>query len=252
MLVKTAEPFYFPGNDTGCLLIHGLTGAPAEMRLMGEHLAGEGYTVLGVRLAGHGTRIEDMTRVSWEDWSNSVLDGWHFLKSTASNVFIIGLSLGGILALYHASFLPVAGVVGLSVPYQIEDPRLKILPLLSRLIPYIPKGESDWQDPHSVEDHFSYDFYPTKALVQLTILLESMRESLPEINAPALLVHAKKDAGIPFHSMDSIAQSLGTAENRIRKVALENSGHVVTRDMDKEQVFSATVQFIQDVLDSRI
>jgi carboxylesterase len=50
MLIKTTEPFFFPGNDTGCLLIHGFTGAPTEMRPLGEFLAGKGYTVLGVRL----------------------------------------------------------------------------------------------------------------------------------------------------------------------------------------------------------
>ncbi len=253
MLVKTTEPFYFPGSDTGCLLIHGFTGAPTEMRPLGEFLADKGYTVLGVRLVGHGTKIEDMNRVTWEDWSNSVLDGWHLLSPNTSRVFIIGLSMGAVLALYHASFLPVHGVVSLSAPYQIEpDPRLKILPLYSRFIPYASKGESDWQDPHANEDHFSYDMYPTKALVQLTHLLKSTREALPAITAPALLAHAQKDIGVPFHNMDKIAKSLGTPENKIRKLALENSGHVVTRDLDKERVFNAIHQFIQDVLESRL
>lgn len=253
MLIKTTEPFFFPGNKTGCLLIHGFTGAPTEMRPLGEFLAGKGYTVLGVRLAGHGTKIEDMNRVTWEDWSNSVLDGWHLLKPNTSRVFIIGLSMGGVLSLYHASFLPVEGVVSFSAPYQIEaDPRLKMLPIYSRLITYVPKGESDWQDPHAVKDHFSYDLYPTKAVVQLTRLLESMRASLPDITAPALLGHAKKDVGIPFQNMEKIARSLGTPQIKVRKLVFENSGHVVTRDLDKDLVFSATHQFIQDVLESRL
>lgn len=253
MLVKTAEPFYFPGSDTGCLLIHGLTGAPAEMRPLGEFLADKGYTVLGIRLAGHGTKIEDMNRVTWEDWSNSVLDGWHLLSPNTSRVFIMGLSMGAVLALHLASFLPVQGVVSFSAPYQMEpDPRLKILPILSRIVPFVPKGDSDWQDPQSDEDHFSYDMYPTKSVIQFIRLLASMRTSLPAVTAPTLLGHARKDEGIPFHNMDRIARSLGTPENKIRKLVLENSGHVVTRDMDKDLVFNATHQFIQDVLASRL
>jgi hypothetical protein len=51
----STEPFYFPGNEIGCLLIHGFTGTPKEMRWMGEYLARQGYSVLGVRLAGHAT-----------------------------------------------------------------------------------------------------------------------------------------------------------------------------------------------------
>jgi carboxylesterase len=253
MLIKTTEPFFFPGNDTGCLLIHGFTGAPTEMRPLGEFLAGKGYTVLGVRLAGHGTKIEDMNRVSWQDWSNSVLDGWHLLRPNTSSVFIIGLSMGGVLALYHASFLPVEGVISLSAPYQIgSDLRLKIIPLYSKIKPYISKGESDWQDPEADEDHFSYDMYPTKAVGQLTSLLENLRTSLPAVSVPALLIHSLKDIGVPPHNLDKIAHALGTPKDKIRKILLEKSGHVVTRDLDKGLVFSATHQFIQDVLESRL
>ena len=252
MLVKTAEPFYFPGNEIGCLLIHGFTGAPTEMRPLGEYLAEQGYTVHGVRLAGHGTRIEDMNRVTWQDWSNSVLDGWHLIHPNTQRVFIIGLSMGGVLALYHASFLPAAGVVSLSTPYEIEpDLRLKILPLYAKIIPYASKGESDWQDPEAVEDHFSYELYPTKAILQLLGLLEGMRESLPDIKQPALLIHSKKDLGVPSANLERIAQALGTSPEGITTLYLENSGHVVTRDLDKDLVFQSIHQFIQNVMESK-
>jgi len=251
MLVKTTEPFFFPGNETGCLLIHGFTGAPTEMRPLGDYLAERGYTVLGIRLAGHGTKIEDMNRVTWEDWSNSVLDGWHILRPITKRVFIIGLSMGAVLSLYHASFLPVAGVVSMSAPYDLEpDPRLKFLPLYSRFIPFTSKGESDWQDPDADEDHFSYDMYPTKALVQLTHLLAAARASLPQISAPTLLIHSRKDFSVPLHNMERIAQSLGAGKEQPRKLILENSGHVVTRDLDKDRVFAAIHDFIQDILES--
>ncbi|RLD01706.1 MAG: hypothetical protein DRI46_03105 [Chloroflexi bacterium] len=252
MLVKTTEPFYFPGNETGCLLIHGFTGAPTEMRPLGEFLAEKGFSVLGIRLAGHGTRIEDMNRVTWQDWSNSVLDGWHLLQPNTSRVFIIGLSMGGVLALYHASFLPVAGVISLSAPYEMEpDPRLKILPLYAKIIPYTSKEKSDWQDPHANEDHFSYEKYPTKALIQLIHLLAAMRASLSAITVPALLVHSKKDIGVPYHNLEKIARELGTPDENVQKLLLENSGHVVTRDLDKSLVFQTAHQFIQNVLESR-
>ena len=44
MIIKNAEPFYFPGNSTGCLLIHGFSGAPTEMRPLGDFLAEKGYS----------------------------------------------------------------------------------------------------------------------------------------------------------------------------------------------------------------
>jgi carboxylesterase len=249
MLVKNTEPFYYPGNDTGCLLIHGFTGAPTEMHPLGEYLAGFGYTVLGIRLAGHGTKIEDMNRMHWQDWSASVLDGWHLLQSTTKNIFLIGLSMGGALALYHSSFLPVTGVVGLSAPYEIRsDPRRILLPYISWLVPYIEKGDSDWQDPHAIEDHFSYDLYPTKAILQLSDLLKALRAALPKVSAPALLIHSKKDIGVPLENQDLIYNTLGTPEHLKKKIVLENSGHVITRDQEKDTVFQSVQSFIAETL----
>ena len=251
MLVKKTEPFYFPGNETGCLLIHGFTGTPMEMRPLGEFLAKKGCSVLGIRLAGHGTKIEDMNRMIWQDWSNSILDGWHLLHPNTSQVFLIGLSMGAVLALYHASILPAAGVVSMSAPYQFEpDPRLKILPLYAKIIPYASKGESDWQDPDADETHFSYDLYPTKGLIELSDLLKNMRAALPDITAPTMLIHSSQDIGVPPHNMSKISRALGTPTRDVQELLLENSGHVVTRDLDKDLVFEAIHQFIQDTLES--
>jgi len=222
-----------------------------EMRPLGEFLAEKGYSVLGVRLAGHATDITDMNRVTWMDWSNSVLDGWHMLKPLTKEVFLIGLSMGGVLALYHASFLPAAGVVSLSTPYRIEPSlQLTLLPLLSRLLPYVNKGESDWQDPNAIETHFSYDRYPTRAILQLNLLLGVMRKSLPQVKMPALLIHSKKDLGVIPENMKLIDRDLGTAENEKKRIWLENSGHVVTRDLEKGLVFQSTHEFIQGILGS--
>ncbi|MCJ7715520.1 MAG: alpha/beta fold hydrolase [Anaerolineales bacterium] len=248
MIVKNAEPFYFPGNSTGCLLIHGFTGAPTEMRPLGEFLADNGFSVLGVRLSGHGTKMADLTRSHWQDWSASVLDGWNLLQSTTDKIILIGLSMGGALALYHASFLPVQGVVSLSAPYRIDpDPRLVVLPLLSHFIPYVSKGESDWQDPDAVEEHFSYDKYPTKAILQLNKLLGKLQQSLGKVTAPALLIHSKKDLGVNPENMTLIYQGLGTNEADKKMVWLENSGHVVTRDLEKMTVFNEVLSFAKDI-----
>ena len=252
MIVKNAEPFFFPGNSTGCLLIHGFTGSPMEMRPLGEYLSNQGLTVMGVRLAGHATKIDHVQRTKWEDWSASVLDGWNLLSSVTDTVFLIGLSMGGVLALYHASFLPIQGVIALSTPYRIEPGiRLTLLPILSKFISYVSKGESDWQDPNAHENHFSYDRYPTKAILELTKLLAVMRHSLPKVKAPTLLMHSKKDTGVIPENMDWIYQDLGTLESEKKKIWLENSGHVVTRDLDKENVFKSVLSFIKQVMESK-
>ena len=253
MIIKNAEPFYFPGNSTGCLLIHGFTGAPTEMRPLGNFLAEKGYSVLGIRLSGHGTKMADIQRSHWQDWAGSVLDGWHLLQSSTDKIILMGLSMGGILALYHASFLPVQGVVSMSTPYQLEpDPKLALLPFLTRIIPYIKKGESDWHDPDAAKGHISYEKYPTRAIVQLTHLLQAMRISLPKVTVPALLMHAKGDLSVAPENMSRIYQELGTAEENKEMVWLENSGHVLTRDHEKMTVFNNIHNFVQKIQDPNL
>ena len=250
MIIKTAEPFYFPGNSTGCLLIHGFTGTPKEMRPLGDFLAEKGYSVLGIRLSGHGTKMADIQRSHWQDWAGAVLDGWHLLQSSTDKIILMGLSMGGVLALYHASFLPVQGVVSMSTPYQLEpDPKLALLPFLTRIIPHISKGKSDWHDPDAAKGHISYEKYPTRAIVQLTHLLQAMRISLPKVTVPALLMHAKGDLSVDPENMSRIYRELGTAEENKEMVWLENSGHVVTRDHEKMTVFNNVHNFVQRIQD---
>ena len=64
---KYAKEFYFKGNNTGVLLIHGFTGTPYEMRFLGEFLRDKGCTVRGILLKGHGTTLKDMRRCSYRD-----------------------------------------------------------------------------------------------------------------------------------------------------------------------------------------
>ncbi|MBS1250880.1 MAG: Thermostable monoacylglycerol lipase [Chloroflexi bacterium] len=245
-IIPTAEPFYFPGGPTGCLLIHGFTGTPKEMLPLGEYLAEQGHTVLAPRLFGHATRLEDMNRARWEDWVASVEDGWHILEGATDQIFVLGLSMGGVLSLYVSSQLPVAGTVAMSTPYEIPpDPRLRFLKVLWRFFRQAPKEEDDWQDPSAGIGHISYPTYPTRGVIELQKLMDEMRAALPTLTQPVLLIHSRKDGGVSHHQMPKIHAQVGSAQKEM--LWLENSGHVITRDAEKERVFKAVEAFIQRV-----
>ncbi len=93
--LRGGEPFLLQGGREGVLLVHGFTGFPRDMRPLGEHLNQQGLTALGVRLAGHGTHVDDLTRTHWRDWYRSVLDGYGLLRGLCSKVWVMGLSMGG-------------------------------------------------------------------------------------------------------------------------------------------------------------
>src|SRR5437867_10682662 len=67
--------FFLPGSGLSALLIHGLTGTPYEMRLLGERLMAAGVRVQGIRLAGHGSGPEELGEVTHANWYESVVEG---------------------------------------------------------------------------------------------------------------------------------------------------------------------------------
>ena len=249
-IIPTAEPFYFPGNKTGCLLVHGFTGAPKEMRWMGEFLAGKGYSVLGVRLTGHATHPEDMIRSRYTDWMASVEDGYHLLSGAVDHIFLIGLSMGGVLSLLMSTRLTVSGVVAMSTPYRLpDDPRLRFVRQLAWFMPYMPKSNdapvADWFDKEAFKSHVSYPQNPLRSIAELVLLLDEMRASLSQIKVPVLLVHSKDDVYVDSTNMQQIYDHLGTSDKQMMWV--EGSGHVIPREPPRQQVFMAAEDFIHRV-----
>jgi carboxylesterase len=245
-VIPTAEPFLFPGNDIGILLVHGFTGSPKEMRTMGEYFAAQGHTVLGIRLPGHATQPEDLPRMRWTDWSHAVEDGYHLLHSAGCQVFVMGLSLGGLLTLTAAARLPIAGAVAMSAPYNLPpDPRLSFVHYLAWAMPTVPKGPSDWQDPSMAQDHVEYPAFPTRGIAELRDLIEEMHRSLSQIRCPVLLAHARADGSVLPENVEHIYAQLGTSDKSI--FWLEKSGHVVTRDLERQRLFEAAENFIRRI-----
>lgn len=246
-LIPTAEPFYLPGGPVGCLLVHGFTGSPKEMRWMGEYLNQQGYSVLGTRLAAHATSPEDMLRARWQDWFASVEDGWHLLSNNCQYTFLAGLSMGGALCLLAAAQFPAAGVIAMSTPYDTpNDPRLPYIQFLRWLQPSVAKGSPDWHNPQAALDHVDYPSYPTRAIIELRLLLAEMRENLIHVKAPVLLIHSHQDQTVLPENMQAIYNALGA--ERKSMLWVEDSNHVITREPERLRVFQAATDFIQQTL----
>lgn len=244
--IPSAEPFFLPGGKIGCLLVHGFTGTPKEMRMLADSLARENYTVLAIRLAGHATTPDDMNRTHWRDWVTSVEDGLNLLKDCTDQQVVMGLSMGGILSLIAAARYDIKGVVSFSTPSALpDDPRLQFLPFLTWLLPRAKKAQPDWRNLEAQKDHVDYPFYPTRSIMQLKKLIEIMHQNLKQIKIPALFVQSHGDYGIPANSMDTLYNGIASIDKT--KMWVENSGHVVIREPEREIVFTAVKEFVQRI-----
>lgn len=246
LIIPTAEPFFMKGGKIGCVLVHGFTGAPKEMRLMGNALNKKGITVVGVRLAGHATTPKDLIRMRWQDWLASVEDGYHFLRGNCTHIFLAGLSLGGILSLVCASRLDVDGVIALSAPFELpRDWRLNFAKPISIFFPWIDKGENDMRDQEIAQKHVDYPAYPTRSIAEVHDLTKVLHKALPRINKPVLLIYSRTDHTVPFTHADKIINLVQT--KACEKILIDGSGHVITEDIHREFVFESCFKFINKV-----
>lgn len=252
-IIPTAEPFFFPGDSTkpGCLLIHGFTASPKEMRLLAEFLNQRGYTCLGIRLTGHGTNPEAMIRSRYIDWIASVEDGYHLLRGVSQNIFLIGLSMGGALALLMSTWLNVVGVAALSTPYALpRDYPIWFIRAFSKIRRFQPKTKdkpgSGWFDKEAYREQISYPQNPVRSTAELKELLIEMQAALSEVKVPVLLLHSKDDKYVLPDNLEHIDAELVNASDKTKRY-VSGSGHVVTRDAARQQVFESVFEFIQRV-----
>jgi carboxylesterase len=253
MIVPGAEPFLLCGSSgigtpgrAGCLLLHGFTAMPEEMRWLGEYLAGKGHTVLGVRLAGHATHPADLARTRWTDWLVSVEEGLAMLRGVTDQVFLIGQSMGGMVALVAAARCPVAGVVALSTPSDMggKAPPLPVR-LFFRLRPMIRKPVEPAEPPLSERREAAYPAYPqfpARILKELDLLRAALHEAVPQVRVPALLIHSRADRSVSADNMPRLHERLGSADKRM--LWLDDMDHSLVRDPQRKVVFEAIETFI--------
>src|SRR5262250_1985461 len=228
--------FYFRGDSSGCLLIHGLTGTPGEMRFLGERLHAAGFTVSGILLAGHRTTVEDLKTKKWQDWYQSVKEGYEELRVSCKTIFVSGISVGALLAflLAYERKSDVAALVSLSTGFFFDGwnthawQRMMLPFVIHTPLKYFvdfPEGE-----PYSVKNpSVRYDHlgYPV----------------LPAIKVPTIIIHSREDDSHSLRSVDFMERHLGSTVKE--KLILDNSYHVVTVDYQKEKVAAEVIRFFQ-------
>jgi len=240
-IMEGAEPFFLPGDARGVLLIHGFTGSPAEVRLLGDFLHKEGYTILAPRLSGHGTTVEEMANTKWPHWYSTVEDAYHILRTLCTSIAVIGMSMGGLLAFKLATEYQVEKLVSLSTPIFIADKRLDMLPVYRMFRDFIPKRRKVYAD---IEPKYSvgYAATPLSSLSSLLNLIKDIDNLLPTVQVPLLIVQSRKDHTVQPRSAQYIYDRAASHEKTL--MWLEKSGHLVSIDIEREQIFRKISEFL--------
>lgn len=243
MIINGAEPFLLPGGSKGVLLIHGFTGSPSEMILLGNYLYRQGYTVLGVRLNGHGTTVEEMSHTDWHQWYHSACDGYHLLRGICSEISVIGLSMGGLLAMRIGRDFPVKKIVSMSAPIFIANERnLRFLPPVERSVGRYQRKNRRNLPELAKRYNVSYSQMPLVCVHQLLDVIKETKKMLPEITKPILIVQSENDHTVKVESGQYIYEHVQSEEKELLQLKL--SGHLVTLDIEHDKLFEEIELFL--------
>jgi len=228
----------------GVLLCHGFTGSPQSMRPWGEYLAERHpeYAIELPLLPGHGRPWRELQKTRWPDWYTTLDRAFLDLRARCGQVFLMGLSMGGGLALRLAEQHPaeVAGLVLVNPSVTRNKPTEALLPVLSKLIPAIPSIASDIKKPGMKET--GTDRTPLKAAHSLSRFWTVVAADLPKVTAPVLVLRSAEDHIV--HPRNSALVLANVSSTDKQEVVLGESYHVATLDHDAELIFADSADFV--------
>jgi carboxylesterase len=252
---EKTRPFELGEGDDACLVVHGFTGSPWDVRPLGEALAARGYRVKGVRLPGHGSTPEAMLGVGYRDWEQTCEDALDSL-SGHRHVFVAGLSMGALLSILLAARRPdrVHGLALIAPAIEFRGATMRLLyavrnlPLLDVARPWIDKESTDISDPAVRAEAPVLHRFPSARIHDLYEVRDRARAALGAVTAPALIVCARNDHVVTLEGGKALARGLRSSP-AVRFITLEQGFHIVPRDLGKELLFSEVGAFFDRLRD---
>ncbi len=205
------------------VIIHGFTGNLYDNEYLMNYLEyNRGFDVYAETLPGHNQdRFSD---ASVDDWKNSVDSLMERLINNGyKTIYVIGHSMGGVLACYAAS------------KYQ----EIKKVVLVNAAFDYLNFKQN--KDDLKEHDFSKYSHLWQKALRTSPFMINEFRklvkdssELLPKVNCDTLILRSTKDEIIPYEVGNLIYDGISSKEKYL--VDIIDASHIVLSSNKKESV----------------
>ncbi len=239
-----ADAFDLPGaGPCAALCLHGLTGRPYEVRPLAEALAARGVRALGPDLPGHAESPEAIAAHTHAEWLEDARAHLAGLRERHDRVFLVGVSLGGLISLALAGETPVAAVVVVGTPLRLRFPLPWLVPVFKHVYPFAEKrAGSDIRDPEARRRHPSHPRMPLHAVHELQRLQARVRAGLGRVRAPILVAHGAHDRTANPSDARAIYDAVASTDKEL--LVLDASAHVATVDHDGPRLAHAVADFL--------
>lgn len=243
-----------PKISKGCLVIHGLTGKPANMNSVAEALKTQGYLVKAPVLAGHGGDFKTLCASTWPEWYASLREAYEALAKEAEEIYFVGLSMGALLGLKLAADLgnSLKAAAILAPPFVVRPifryfvlPSVRYTPLRFFIRSVAKNFEKSVLDPEgrAIYKANSFQRMPSACVFETQNLVWLLKTELQKIRQPLLLMQGRQDHLADPQGLLEIKK--GVSSSKVDLVLLDRSAHVVTVDYEKETVAKRVIEFFE-------
>jgi carboxylesterase len=241
-IMPGAEAYYLPGVGAECVvMVHGYTGTPGELRLLGDYLNKLGFGVIGVRLPGHGTTVEDLEKTTFSDWYEEVVKNVSQARTAARHVSIIGTSMGAAVVLKAAANLPVHKTVVMSTPIKTYNKHYQYAEFFHFFHPVEKKKPRKFDVPAKYYE--SYNEFPLLPLGSAFREINRMpKDVLPKITCPILIMQSTVEKHVKPESAQIIYDNVSSTDKEI--VWYHHSGHILALDSERNDVYKRIAEFL--------
>jgi carboxylesterase len=224
----------------GCLLIHGFTGSPYEVEPVAQHLAGRGWRIEAPVLAGHEGHPLSLRQVTWQDWIRSAEEVLQDMLLTCQQVYVIGFSMGGLIAAHLAARYPIDKLVLLSASLFYINPRQ----LFTDAATIIKKHFTSGADAKEAYRRYlrKAASTPPRAVIHFRHLVKILKQELPDVTVPTLIIQGEKDDLVEPRSADYIYKTIRSKEKYVH--ILPESKHMICHDCEQAQVLALIDEFL--------
>ncbi len=228
----------------GVLVLHGLTSSLASVLPVTDRLAPHGIPYAVPWLRGHGTRPEDLIGVTWRDWYADAAAALDELLTRCATASVVGLSMGGLVALHLALERGAAlrGVVAVAPALRIANRLAPLVPFVAPFKRWLYPPANGYSEATRARLSAGYTRMPTSAFLALVSYAHWLEPRLGGVQVPTLILQSRADRVVRPDSATRIYARLGTTEKELRWFA--RSGHEMLVDCEAEAVLDAVEAFL--------
>ncbi|HIV74831.1 MAG TPA: alpha/beta fold hydrolase [Candidatus Pseudogracilibacillus intestinigallinarum] len=225
----------------GCLIIHGYTGGPYEVEPLREYLVEQtDWNIVVPTLTGHGEQL-DLKDVSYEVWLEDATRALEELKQACNKVYVIGFSMGGMIAAYLAATIEVDKLVLLATARKY----LSFKHLSQYVAEVIGDSFKGKLEENEIYRHYKSKFgtVPLSANIEFMKLVNKTKDYLEEITTPVFIAQGKQDGMVPYQVAYALEEEIGSEDKEI--VFFEESSHLICLGHDKDVLNQMVLGFLK-------